>query len=130
MEQAAGSMVWMVLKTFGLLIVIIALIILTLSILRRIVRPGGGTVQGSDALRIVGTLFLEPKKGIYLVKLVDRLLILGVTDGNISILEKVGEGAEMERIEKAFNGNKPLLPSNFSEKLRMALKKHRTAAKV
>ena len=127
MEQAAGSMVWMILKTFGLLVVIIALIILTLNVMRRFIRPGGGSGRTSDSLKVIGTLFLEPKKGIYLVKVVDRLLILGVTDGSISFLEKVPEGPEMERMVQAFNGSKALFPQQFSEKLRLALKKRNPA---
>ena len=125
MEQVTGSMFWMVLKTFGLLIVIIALIILTLSVMRRLIRPGGNGISGQNSLKVIGTLFLEPKKGIYLVKVVDRLLILGVTDGSISILEKVAEGPELDRMEKAFNGNKPLFSQSFADKLRQALKKQR-----
>ena len=124
MEQLTGGMLWMVIKTFGLLIVIIALIILTLSAMKRLVRPGGNGGSQS-AMHVVGTLFLEPKKGIYLVKVVDRLLILGVTEGGISILEKVQEGPELDRMEKACNGSRRLLPTNFADKLRQALRKQR-----
>jgi flagellar biosynthetic protein FliO len=120
-------MVWMVLKTFGLLVVIIALIILTLSIVRRFVRPSGRIASGSGSLKVVGTLFLEPKKGIYLVKIVDRMLILGVTEGNISILEKVKDTDEMERLEQVFNGNREPFSLHFPEKLRLAIKKQRAA---
>jgi flagellar biosynthetic protein FliO len=105
------------------LIVIIALIVLTLNVMKRLVRPGGNGGSGQSPMQVVGTLFLEPKKGIYLVKVVDRLLILGVTDGGISILEKVPEGPEMERLEKAVTGSRHLLPQNFADKLRNALKK-------
>jgi flagellar protein FliO/FliZ len=130
MEEAAGSMTWMVLKTAGLLIVIVALIVLTLSVLRRIIRPGGHGASGQGALQVIGTLFLEPKKGIYLVKVVDRLLILGVTEGNISILEKVAEESEMEKMEQAFNGRRDVFQMNFSDKLRQVWKKHRMSGKV
>ena len=125
MEQLGGSMVWMVVKTFGLLIVIIALIVLTLNLMKRLVRPGGNGGSGQSPMQVIGTLFLEPKKGIYLVKMVDRLLILGVTEGSISILEKVPEGPEMERLEKAISGSRHLLSQNFADKLRNALKKQR-----
>lgn len=122
-------MVWMVVKTLGLLIVIIALIVLTLSVLRRVIRPGGRGGSNPGAMRVVGTLFLEPKKGIYLVKVVDRLLILGVTEGNITMLEKVGEGPEIEKMEQAFSGNRDLFSLNFPERLRRALKKNRLSEK-
>jgi flagellar protein FliO/FliZ len=130
MEEVAGSVTWMVLKTAGLLIVIVALIILTLSVLRRFIRPGGTASSGQGALQVIGTLFLEPKKGIYLVKVVDRLLILGVTEGNISILEKVGEEKEMEKLEQAFNGRRDVFQMNFSDKLRQVWKKQRMTGKV
>ncbi len=130
MEEVAGSMTWMVLKTAGLLIVIVALIVLTLSLLRRVIRPAGRGASGQGALQVIGTLFLEPKKGIYLVKVVDRLLILGVTEGNISILEKVAEKSEMEKMEQAFNGRRDGFQLNFSDKLRQAWKKHRMSGKA
>lgn len=125
MEQVTGGMLWMVIKTFGLLIVIIALIVLTLSAMKRLVRAGGNGGSKQSEMRVVGTLFLEPKKGIYLVKIVDRLLILGVTEGGISILEKVQEGPEIDRIEKAVNGSRHFLPANFADKLRQAWRKQR-----
>jgi len=124
-EQVTGGMLWMVIKTIGLLIVIIALIVLTLSAMKRFIRPGGNGGSRQSELHVVGTLFLEPKKGIYLVKVVDRLLILGVTEGSISILEKVQEGPELDRIEKAVNGSRHFLPTNFGDKLRQALRKQR-----
>ena len=130
MEEVAGNMTWMVLKTAGLLIVIVALIVLSLSLLRRIIRPSGRGVSGQGAMQVIGTMFLEPKKGIYLVKVVDRLLILGVTEGNISILEKVAEKAEIEKMEQAFNGRRNGLQMNFSDKLRQAWKKNRMFGKA
>ena len=64
------------------------------------------------------------------MKVVDRLLILGVTEGNISILEKVAEKSEMEKMEQAFNGRRDGFQLNFSDKLRQAWKKHRMSGKV
>lgn len=42
-----------------------------------------------QAMRVVSSLSLGQKKGVYLIKVVNRLLVVGMTEGNISLLTEL-----------------------------------------
>ena len=69
---------------FGLAIVLI-LLIFTLWILRYITRARFSGITG-DAVRILSMQYIEPKKAIALVQVMDRVFILGIAEQAITTL--------------------------------------------
>ncbi|NIA29551.1 MAG: flagellar biosynthetic protein FliO [Actinobacteria bacterium] len=63
-------------------------------------------------MSVVSSLSLGPKKGVYLIKVVNRLLVVGLTDGNISLL------AELDKDEaQIVNQNSTKNPKPFASAL-------------
>ena len=50
---------------------------------------GGGILGGGTAMRVESRLALGPKKWIIVVRYLDRRLVLGLTDANISLLTEL-----------------------------------------
>ena len=74
------------LKSVGALILIALLIFITVYFLRQIYKVKNGKGFSNNFVNIIGSTFLSPKKSIYLVEICERVLVLGVTDTDISIL--------------------------------------------
>ena len=81
-------------RTMVSLILLVGLIYAAMFFLRRFVNRRRGS--GGLSIRILGSTFLGPKKGIYLVEVEGRRLLLGVTDGAISYLTELEKGADEE----------------------------------
>ncbi len=90
-EQNSGiSMTAQFVKLFFVFGLIVLLIYGTVWFLNKFVyRRGKG--QSISQVTVVSTTLLAPKKFIYLVKVFDRLLVLGVTDNQISNLTEISD---------------------------------------
>ncbi len=83
------SLVKAVFKTIMALVLVILLVIgfiMGMKWLQNQTRIRGA---GFDAFSIVGSLSLGPKKSIYLVRIVERVLVVGVSENNINILTEL-----------------------------------------
>ncbi len=60
------------------------------TLFRRSMGRGANGMTGAK-FRVIGCTFLGPKKAIYAVYAVDRVLILGVTEAQITLLSEVNE---------------------------------------
>ncbi len=56
-------------------------------------------LTGQQRVEVVGTTPLGPKKFIYLVKVFDRLLVLGVTDNQISNLTEITDAEVLNQLK-------------------------------
>lgn len=77
-------------KLFLVFGIIVLLIYGTIWFLNKFVYRRGNGQSPSD-VTVVSTTLLAPKKFIYLVKVFDRLLVLGVTDSQISNLTEISD---------------------------------------
>ncbi len=84
--DSSGSMIWTTISFIMKLGLVILLIFLVMSILRRI-RWGNFTPTGHQ-LSIQDTLFLSPKQKIYLVRAGKKMILVGATDEHISVLSE------------------------------------------
>ncbi|MDI3316506.1 MAG: flagellar biosynthetic protein FliO [Bacillota bacterium] len=55
-------------------------------------------------MRVVGQLALGPRRGVTLVRLGDELLLLGVTDHQVTLLERVSDPRLLERLDPPGKG--------------------------
>lgn len=101
-----GAYLW---QTFLALIAVSALAVLVLRLLRKRGRSATG------ALRVLARLDLEPRRSLYAVKALDRVLLLGVGDGTMVLLAELDPNKinELEVQEKVTPGMVELLKRAF-----------------
>jgi len=102
------------LRMFAALIVILGGLITVLYCVKRRSR-GGPAGPSAKLVRILGNTYLGLKKHISLVEVPGAILVLGITNDNISLLARIDDEALMAKI-RGYQGD-PMAPS-FSEQLR------------
>lgn len=91
------NVVWGLLKIFiGLGVVVVLAFLFTRLAAQRLPVP-----QGARGVRVLGHLYLGGRRGVSLVKVGSRILVLGVTDHGVSLLERVTDPDEVAAIEEA-----------------------------
>ncbi|WP_461210846.1 flagellar biosynthetic protein FliO [Desulfocurvus sp. DL9XJH121] len=91
------------LKVLGVLCLILASMFAGLWLLRRFGRRAGLGVFGGSGLKVEGQLALGPKKQVFVVRFLNKRLVLGVTDTSINLLTETD--AENETAEQDFAGS-------------------------
>ena len=89
------------LKIVVILAVIIVLIWLTLSVLKRLM----GLQKGSSGIELAGGISLGSRRSIQFVKIGSTLYLLGVTDQQINLIHIIRDPQEMESILNSRRAN-------------------------
>ena len=63
--------------------------------------------EGEKLIQVLGTGFIAPKKNIALVEVAGEILVLGVSNDNISLLSNIQDEERIEKIKKAGQGGGP-----------------------
>ena len=91
-------------KAIGLVLFFSLLLYLSLRAYKYLVR-GNSTGGQSPRIRVIGSSLIGPKKSLCMVDVLDHLLVLGVTDTQITVLlelpwEKLDEGLKRSLLEE------------------------------
>ncbi len=100
MELSGGpSIAYLLLKVVVALVVTGGFAYLTVALMRRFLHPraSGGL---SDEVRLVGSLGLAPKKQIFLVRCFDRLLVIGATESQMTLLCEVTDPELIAEVDR------------------------------
>lgn len=120
----APSTLWTIVKTLFFLILVCVAIYF---VMRFFKKKSSIAQSDDDFLRRVSTLILSPGKSVEIVTLLDKGYILGVTDGNISLISEIDDkelvSALNVNFDKKQNTTKPM---NFSDVLDMFMAKPKT----
>jgi len=84
-------------RTLLCLVVVVGMIFLMIFMLRKFLYRNKRT--GDEHLKVLGSTFLGPKKSVCLVKVMDRILVLGVTESSITLLSEMGGDAALQVLE-------------------------------
>ena len=104
------------LRNISYVLIVIGLLILFLHFLRKIVsRPMGGAASAGEHFQVLQQFHMGPKKSISLVKVYDRILILGVTETTITNLLEIEEEEEVEQILTRLAGSRKEQQASFRE---------------
>lgn len=95
-DSAPSGLFVLLLRTVGSIALVVALIFGFVYALRRFVYLRGHRPNGKGIIEVVGSNFLQPKKALYVVRVMDRVLVLGVTDTRISLLCQLGGSPSSE----------------------------------
>ena len=101
-----GDLMPSVWRLAGALVLVLALVWVTMWIARRVLkgRVAGGRIA---AVRVLDRVHLAPRRSIELVSVKDRVLVLGVTDHNISLLTEFTGDEYQEPDSAVVAGPKP-----------------------
>ncbi|RJP14983.1 MAG: hypothetical protein C4520_20645 [Candidatus Abyssobacteria bacterium SURF_5] len=102
-----GGMLGSITRTIFSLVIVLGLLYVALWGLKKISANSPVTASGGS-IRIVGRVYLNPKSVIHFVRLVDELLVIGTSSGNIALLSTVKDAAQIEQIESALKGSHPM----------------------
>lgn len=88
-------------KMFYTLALVLALMFFIFYVFKKLVLKNS-VLGGNDRLvKVLSTSFLGPKKMIALVDVAGEILVLGISDGNISLLTQVHDDDRIERIKSS-----------------------------
>lgn len=90
------NMGWMFVKTAAFLILIIALILLTVYLLRKYAFGATGPGKNNGWIQVLGQIQIQPKKYLALVQVLDRVLLVGLSD---SAMQTLTEFDDLEKIQ-------------------------------
>jgi flagellar biogenesis protein FliO len=91
------------------LVVVLTLLYAALWVIKKMTASTMG-IPSEGLLRVVGRIYLNPKVIIYFVKIVDKLLVVGVNSGNISLLTTIDDEHEIVQIESALRSAQTNVP--------------------
>ena len=86
-----------VLKVFFLLFVVIALVIIALWVLKKI-SPQIHKGAASGLIKVLSTSYIGPKRALLLIEVLDRVLLVGVTESEIDLITEFTDPEEVARI--------------------------------
>ncbi len=86
---AEGSISILALKTVGALLLVIGLMLLSLYLLRRFGRFSPARFAQKECITLVGQTYVGPKKNISVFQLRNKLLVVGVSDSNLTLLTEI-----------------------------------------
>ncbi len=89
---------WLLMKTVASLIFIIALIFGMVLVFKRYFGNHLPGTRYQEGFRIIARLPLQPKQSLALVKVFDRIVLIGITDSTISMLSEYKENQEVQKI--------------------------------
>jgi len=103
------------LRNISYVLVVIGLLILFLHFLRKFISRPMGTTSVGGHFQVLQQFHLGPKKSISLVKVYDRLLLLGVTETTITTILEITEEEEVDRILTRLDDSRKERQTNFRE---------------
>ncbi|MGB9591930.1 MAG: flagellar biosynthetic protein FliO [Candidatus Kryptoniota bacterium] len=88
---------WLIIKSLITLLLIIGLMFGLLIVAKRffLAKPK----QGNSEVRVLNMIALQPKKAIYFVKVLNRIILVGVSDNAIASLGEVGDPDSVQKLE-------------------------------
>ena len=110
-SSSATGATWYGLVTLTLLVVLVAVIL-------RVYKRMAGTGHSEGGISVLAAKALGPREQVVVVRVQDRLLVLGYTPSSIQLLTELDEFA-------APTGHPPAMPSGFSSLLHTALKREK-----
>jgi flagellar protein FliO/FliZ len=97
---------FLLLKLLFFLAIVIGLIFLAVWIIKKMapqLNRGGQT----SAIKILSSNWLGPKKALFLVEVIDRIILIGVTDNSINTLSEFTSPEEIALVRTKFSEKSP-----------------------
>jgi len=72
---------------------------------KKIVKKGGGAINGKELIKILSAKYIGPKNSIILIDVLGNIMVIGVSSSKISLLTEIVDSESLEQL-KDINGQK------------------------
>lgn len=115
-NQQMNSPSWMSTGSYVLSLLITFLVVLGLAYFTsRIMGQKMRFSAGSSGGKIISTLSFGSGRGIYVIEIAGKYLILGVTDQNIHLLREISDSEEIEKLKEFQGGQISKFTAGYAE---------------
>jgi flagellar biosynthetic protein FliO len=91
---------WVVVKSLLSLLAVLALMAAIVFALRKYAFKGQLTNTSMVDLSVLGHRMLGPKRGMYVVKVMNKILVVGVTEGGMTSLGEIDDAQSLRQIDE------------------------------
>ena len=114
-------MEWMLVRTVLSLLAVLAVMAGIVVVVKKYVYRGGATRSSTVEVEVLGHRVLAPKRSVHVLKVLDRIIVVGVTEGGMTLLTELNDEESLRRVdERIMEREKGLSPfSTFLEKYMM-----------
>ena len=102
-------------KIFSALAIVIGIMMVSLYVAKKLIKNGEGRVDGGDVINVLSTRYVGPKSSIMLVEVLGKVLVVGLSPQNLSLLTSIDDQQSLDRLWQ--NHGLVRKPSLFSEQL-------------
>jgi flagellar biogenesis protein FliO len=95
---------WVVVKSLLSLVAVLALMGAMVFVLRKYAFKGQLSNSSVVDIDLLGHRMLGPKRGIYVVKAMNKVLVVGVTEGGMSSLGEIDDESILRQIDDRMTG--------------------------
>jgi len=97
------KMLGIIVKTFLSFFLIITLMFLAFYILRKFHLPVSNFYSSEVGMRIYGRLQIQPRKSVYIVRVLNRILIIGVSENSINLLSEINDPEFIRALDELYS---------------------------
>ena len=102
-------------KIFSALAIVIGIMMASLYLAKKFMRRAEGRVDGGEVIKILSKRYIGPKSSILLIDVLGKVLVVGLSQQNLSLLTSIDDQQSLERLRP--NQRLVQKPSLFSEQL-------------
>ncbi|MDA3821200.1 MAG: flagellar biosynthetic protein FliO [Bacteroidales bacterium] len=107
------------LKIISALAVTVGVMIVVAYLFKKIVKKGGGAINGGELIKTLSVKYLGPKSSIRLIDVLGNIMVIGVSSSKISLLTEIVDSESLEQL-KDVRGEK-VKNASFSDHLKRLL---------
>lgn len=93
-------MEWIVAKTFLSLTAVIALMIGVVFLMKKYMFAGQASSANIIDMKVVGTMMLQPKRSVSVLKVMNKVIIIGVMEDGMQTLGEISDEKSLNQIEE------------------------------
>ena len=111
-------MEWMLVKTFVSLIGVLALMAGIVVVFKKYGYRGQAPGTSVVGVEVLGSRMLAPKRSVHVLKVLNRIIVVGVTEGGMTSLSEIDDDGTLREVEEriAVRTQNPSPFSAFMEK--------------
>ena len=98
-EFPKQSFLWVMLRLVASMVVIVGLIYGTVYVLRHFAKRGMEKPSNERLVQVIDRVALDAKRSVYLIKVIDRLIVVGVGGETVSMLGEIRDENVVESVK-------------------------------
>jgi flagellar protein FliO/FliZ len=93
-----------IVKIVSALAIVVGIMILSVYFVKKIMNRAGGRMHDEELIQILSTKYIGPKSSIMVVEVAGNVMILGLSNNQISYLKSIDNEASLERLRPLRDG--------------------------